>query len=165
MDNSANMHVLRDKYLFVSDIKPTPLGADVGTVVGSNKPQGIGLAETQWHDDDHVLRKETLHDALCFPDSPVNVISVSKLGLDNDDGTCNTQTYPTYSILTWNQRRNTMTFQHSASNLPELALVNHFSPLQCLATALKAAKAQLSKEDELQLFQHVSSKDLHALQC
>ena len=140
IDNSANVHVLRDKSLFISEIHPCPLGADAGTVAGSNKPQGIGLAEIQWYDNNYQLHKASLHDALYFPDSPVNVISVSKLGIDNKDDDLNIQSFPTYSILTWNQGHNKMTFQHSASNLPELALVDSFSPLHCLSTALKAPK-------------------------
>ena len=35
------------------------------------------------------------------------------------------------------------------SNLPELVLVRKFSPLRCLATALKGSRMQLSKKDEL----------------
>ena len=45
IDNSANVYVLYEKSLFISDIKPCPLGADVGTVVGASKPERIGLAQ------------------------------------------------------------------------------------------------------------------------
>lgn len=85
LDNSANVHVLRDKCLFIGNINPCPLGVDVGTVVESNKPEGMGLAQIKWHDVNNILHEILLQDALCFPDSPVNVISITKLGLDSRD--------------------------------------------------------------------------------
>ena len=45
LDNSANVHILKDKSLFISKIQPYLLGADVGIVIGSNKLQGIGLVQ------------------------------------------------------------------------------------------------------------------------
>ena len=47
LGNSTNMHVIRDKLLFISDIKPYPLGLNMGMVVGLNKLQGIRLAKIQ----------------------------------------------------------------------------------------------------------------------
>ena len=44
LDNSANVHVIKDRSLFIREIVDCPLGLDVGTVVGSNAPQGIGTA-------------------------------------------------------------------------------------------------------------------------
>ena len=48
LDNSANVHIIGDKRLFLSDIKPCPIGMDVGTVTGSNAPQGIATVHFYW---------------------------------------------------------------------------------------------------------------------
>ena len=85
MDNSANVHVVKDETLFVGPILPCPVNADVGTVVGSNPPKGIGLARIQWEDNQGLHHEADLVDALYFPDSPVNVVSVTKLGIDRKD--------------------------------------------------------------------------------
>ena len=45
LDNSANVHVINDKSLYTSPIIKCPLGLDMGTVVGSNTPLGIGTAK------------------------------------------------------------------------------------------------------------------------
>ena len=44
LDNSANVHVLKDYSLFISSIEPCPIGVNVGTVVGSTPPEGVGTA-------------------------------------------------------------------------------------------------------------------------
>ena len=76
-----------------------PPGVDVGTVVGSNKPQGIDrekLVSVDNNDKQHAI---TLEDTLCYPWSPVNVISVTKLGLDREDATLNLQTFSSHSVF------------------------------------------------------------------
>jgi len=100
MDNSTNIYILRDCSLFIADISLCPLGADVGTVVRSSKPQGIGLAQIKWLDNDNEEHTMPLYNALYFPDSPVNIISVSKLGIDAKDILINIQSFTTYTILT-----------------------------------------------------------------
>jgi len=85
MDNSTNVYVLRDRFLFIGDIKLCLIGADISTIIGLNKSEGIGLVEIQSYDNNSHLYKVMLHDALYFYDSPVNVISISKLALDYHD--------------------------------------------------------------------------------
>ena len=48
MDNSANIHVIKDKHLFTSDIHDCPLGVDIGTVI-RNRYGGNGLVRQGWH--------------------------------------------------------------------------------------------------------------------
>ena len=55
-----------------------------------------------------------------------------------------------------------MLFHHSASNLPELTLINDFNPVRCF-TSLKNDKITLSKKDKLHLFEHISLSDLNNL--
>ena len=45
LDNSTNVYIINDKSLYTSPILECPLGIDVGTVVGANKPLEIGTAE------------------------------------------------------------------------------------------------------------------------
>ena len=100
LDNSANVHVLKDRSLFVSDISPSPIGVNVGTVVVSTPPQGVGTARIYWTDKNNVRHALVLQDALYYPVSPANVVSITKLGLDNDDMLLNIQTFPTQSMFT-----------------------------------------------------------------
>ena len=44
LDNSANVHIIGYKRMIIDDVKPWPIGMDVGAVNGSNAPQGIGTA-------------------------------------------------------------------------------------------------------------------------
>ena len=77
-----------------------------------------------------------LYDTLYFPDSPVNVISVSKLALDYRDSKMSIQSFSTYLVFTWNYGENMIPFQHSISNLPEIVPITNFNPLYCLASSL-----------------------------
>ena len=49
----------------------------------------IGTASLSWKDDEGKLHDITTTDALCFPTSPVNVVSVSQLSLQQGDGVSN----------------------------------------------------------------------------
>ena len=104
-----------------------------------------------------------LEDALCYPRSPVNVISVTKLGFYRDDAILNIQTFSSYSVFTWNKGESSMYFKHGTSNLPELNIISSFNPLTVLSTRLKDSSIRLSNQDQLQLFEHASKKELHAL--
>ena len=129
LDNSANIHVLKDKSLFISTIEPCPINTTIGTIVGSNPPQGVGTARIAWKDHDNKLHHLTLYDALYYPDSPANIVSITKLGPDNADHTLNIQTFSSHSIFTWNHSANSMILKHSAVNLPELSLATKYEPL------------------------------------
>ena len=155
LDNSANVHVLRDKSLFTSDTLPCPVGLDVGTVVGSDPPTGIGAAQMAWCDDEHNKNSLQLCEALYYPNSPVNVISITKLGMDASDKRLNIQTFPTHSIFTWNQGSSSILFRHSRGNIPEFSILTNFDPLACLVNhhQSKESTMSLSKADELALFE------------
>ena len=109
-------------------------------------------------DDDSNQHAMTLEDGLCYPRSPVNVISVTKLELDRDDAILNTQTFSSYSMFTRNKGESSTHFKHGTSNLPELNIISSFNPLTVLSTRLKDSIIRLSNQDQLQLFEHVSKK-------
>ena len=56
-----------------------------------------------------------------------------------------------------------MHFKHGTSNLPELNIISSFNPLTVLSTRLKDSSIRLHNQDQMQLFDHVSKKELHAL--
>eukprot|EP00957_Ditylum_brightwellii_P189232 14403620-Ditylum_brightwellii.AAC.1 len=50
------------------------------TIGGTDhRPQGIGDAQISWKDDDGINHTYQLKKALCFPESPVSIISVTSL--------------------------------------------------------------------------------------
>ena len=98
--------MIKDKNLFISDILDCPLGIDIDTVIGNNKPHRIGMAAMVWYNKSGIRYCFLLQDTLYHPDSSVNVISVTKLGQDECDSILNIQTFLTYSIFTWNHGNN-----------------------------------------------------------
>lgn len=163
LDNSANVCVIRNKSLFISVIEACPLGVNVGAVVGSTPPQGVGTARIAWTDDSNVRHSLTLHDALHYPDSPANAISIAKLGSDNNDMLLNTQTFPTQSIFTWGNDSHSMLIQHSPVNLPELSLHPTHDPIALLARKESPEHLSLSKDDLTSLFENISKSELTSL--
>ena len=78
----------------------------------------------KWLDNKNIKHTILLYNALYFPDSLVNIISVSKLGINAKNTPMNIQFFTTYSNITWNQGYNSMAFHYSALNLPELTLID-----------------------------------------
>ena len=116
-----------------------------------------------WIDDDNAPHSLILYDALYYPNSLANVISITKLGPDNDDSLLNMQTFTTRSIFSWND--NSMIIKHSSVNLPELSLVTKHDPIALLTRNKCNANKEvsLSKEESFSLFDSVSKSDLDAL--
>ena len=88
-DNSANVHVCNDKSCFVGEIK-LDRSLQVATIGGKkNTSAGIGTVRWKWKDDDGVFHTFEIRDVLYFPDSPVNILSVTKFAdqLNDDEGT------------------------------------------------------------------------------
>ena len=82
VDNAANAHIwcLKDDFVPES-IRPIPKqDAYVTTIGGSNHtPVAIGDVKTAWCDDSGRKHMHILKDALYFPQSPINIISVTAL--------------------------------------------------------------------------------------
>ena len=146
LDNSNNVHLLCDNRLFAGDIQP----------------QGIGRENCCMQ---IIIKKHpmTLEESLCYPLSPANMINVKKLDLDREDATLNMQTFSSSSVFTWNKGESSISFKHSTSDFPELNIISSFSPLTFLTTHLKDSSIRLSKQDQLQLFEHASKMELHNL--
>ena len=121
-DNSANTHICNNKAMFVS-FKETTSGM-VATIGGKmNRPGGIGTVEWTWKDDSGVSHTERLDNVLYFPQSPINIMSVTEFAkqLDDEEG-IGIDTKMKYSRFYWKQNQFSRKIYHSASNLPELAI-------------------------------------------
>ena len=82
-DNSANVHVCNDKSCFVGEIK-MDWSLQVATIGGKkNTSAGIGTVRWKWKDDNGVFHTFEIQDALYFPDSPVNILSVTNLQISS----------------------------------------------------------------------------------
>lgn len=103
VDNSANCHICSQKELYVG--KVTALTGDTGhvgvqTATGVLVPRGLGTVHLKIKDDEGIVHTKDIHDALFFPESPVNILRVTHLAdqLKDDEGT-SVHTKQKYSIF------------------------------------------------------------------
>ena len=96
----------------------------VATIGGSHdRANGVGTVVWKWKYDNGKLHPFEVKDVLYFPDSLVNILSVTKFAdqLNDDHGTgCDTKR--NYSILYWDNKSFQRTIKHRDSNLPELVV-------------------------------------------
>ena len=105
------------------DFKETAVGM-VATIGGKlNRPAGIGTVEWKWKDDYGKTHTYHLEQVLYFPQSPINIMSVTELArqLDDKDST-GIDTRMKYSRFYWEGNKFSRKIYHSSSNLPELAI-------------------------------------------
>jgi len=143
-DNSANTHI----WNCVKDFIPASLvqlsasaASSVVTIGGSDfHPTSIGDLKLTWTDDDGVPYTTILKDVLYFPDSPVNVLSVTAFAaqLDDDHGTW-IKTSRHQSVFTWDNEKFSKTLVHPASNLPQMTVNNGFSVYTSFCNFLEKA--------------------------
>ena len=121
-DNSANTHICNDKSMY-AEFKETSRGM-VATIGGKlNSPAGIGTVKWKWKDDAGLVHEILLEKVLYFPNSPINIMSITELArqLDDEEGT-GIDTKMKYSRFYWDNNKYSRKIFHSASNLPELAI-------------------------------------------
>ena len=84
-------------------------------------PQGQGSCHIYIKDDSGKVVPLTLHNALYFPDSPVNIISISRLAdsYDDDEGTF-VKTTRFQSEFSWDFGKHFKTISHGESRIPEI---------------------------------------------
>ena len=87
----------------------------------SHRPEGIGEVNIILTDDKGQSYKANLKNVLYFPDSPVNVLSVTMLAdqLNDDEGTSIT-TMRFKSVFLWDDEKFKKTIYHPESKLPEM---------------------------------------------
>eukprot|EP00804_Cyclotella_cryptica_P006349 CCRYP_010170-RA/>CCRYP_010170-RA protein AED:0.80 eAED:0.80 QI:0/-1/0/1/-1/1/1/0/108 len=77
-DNSANRHIYNNKKMFTQYCNLTD-ARNVATIGGKNsKPTGIGIVNWSWQDDNGRTHQYKLQDVYYFPQSPVNILSVTE---------------------------------------------------------------------------------------
>ena len=131
-DNSANTHIWNN----LQDFIPSSLveltasaSSSVVTIGGSNfHPTSIGNIKITWNDDNGIPYHTVLKNVLYFPDSPVNVLSVTAFAsqLNDDNGTW-IKTARHQSVFSWDHDNFTKTLVHPASNLPQMTVNGGFS--------------------------------------
>ena len=121
LDNSANAHIWSIRSSFVT-FQPID-SCKVATIGGTDhRATGIGTVKASWQDDNGKSHTYELQNVLYFPDSPVNIISITAFAnqLNDDDGT-NIMTARHHSVFQWNFAEYQRTFTHSpTTNLPEI---------------------------------------------
>ena len=87
--NSANVHVCNDKNCFKGELV-TEKSYQVATIRDShNRATAVGTVVWEWKDDKGKLHTFEVKDVLYLLDSPVNILSVTKVAdqLDDNHGT------------------------------------------------------------------------------
>jgi len=132
LDNSATAHI----WSRLEDFVPGSLhyfddSDNIGVMtIGDveSRPVGIGLVPISIKDQDGNIRSIELVETLYFPNSQVNIISVTKLAeqFDDPDGTWIKTCWRT-STFTWDHEKYSVTFSHPSSNLPILPICMGFA--------------------------------------
>ena len=90
MDNSATGFIFNDKSPIQGDLCPVTDADAVATIGGvDNYPDGEADIKISWKDDNGILHSHVFR-AHCFPNSPVNVFSVTMFAkmLQDREDTC-----------------------------------------------------------------------------
>lgn len=126
-DNSANVHVCNNEKMFVGEIEPLE-GHAVATIGGaSNHASGIGTVRWRWKDDLGREHSHLIQNVLFFPNSPINILSITEFAnhLNDNSGTGIT-TCQRESKFFWDNKQYVRTIQHPLSNLPEMSICDGF---------------------------------------
>ena len=101
----------------------------MATIDGSkNSSSGMGTINWRWKDDKGRSHTMKIKDVLFFPDSPVNILSITSLAdqFKDDNGT-GIDTKRTKSRFYWDNNQFQRTINHPAFNLPGLTINEGFS--------------------------------------
>jgi len=150
LDNSANAHIWAILADFVAGtLRRFRPSAECGvlTIGGSNQfPHSIGDIKVYWLDSVGATVNYILKDALYFPDSPVNIISVTAFTdqLEDDEGTW-IMTKRHHSIFTWDFGKHSIELTHPATRLPTMRVNEGFSGFHSFCTFLSKAGVTSSR--------------------
>ena len=139
-DNSANVHICNKRSMFVGDLTPV-INHKVATIGGKgHQPSGIGTVRWTWRDVKGKMHQYNIEDVLYFPESPINILSVTAFAkqLNDTEGT-GIDTKQLHSNFYWSSNQFSLRIQHPPSNLPEVSINEGFS----LATVYRAMVSKL----------------------
>ena len=127
-DNSANVHICNDRNMFVGEISSLN-DMKVATIGGhGHQASGMGTVKWKWFYDNGATHEFLIEDVLFFPESPINILSVTSFARQLDDKTgTGIMTLQSESILFWQDRKFSRTLHHPPSNLPEMSINEGFS--------------------------------------
>ena len=114
--------------MFVGDLKQVTKHK-VATIGGKgHAPSGLGTVKWRWVDDNGKSHEYLIHDVLYFPQSPINILSVTSFArqLKDNEGT-GIDTKMEYSRVYWDFGKHERIIKHQPSNLPQLSINEGFS--------------------------------------
>ena len=118
-DNSANFHICNKQNMFVGDIRKCT-NQGVATIGGKgHHPSGIGTVRWIWREYSGKSHEYLVEDALFFPQSPINIISVTCFARQLNDLTgTGIDTKQLTSCFYWDSSKYSLTIHHPPSNIP-----------------------------------------------
>jgi hypothetical protein len=145
VDNSANTHIWSHREDFMDgSLKYFDDSTEIGVITIGDKqsrPLGAGRVPISIIDDSGVRRQMILEKVLFFPQSPVNIISITALAEqldDHEDGTW-IKTSRHCSNFTWDNGKHHLTFQHpQSSRLPVLKVSTGLNEFDSFCTLFQS---------------------------
>lgn len=127
-DNSANVSICKDRSFFVGEIRRVS-NHKVATIGGKgHSASGIGTVKWSWLDDDGNSHDYHIKDVLYFPESPINILSVTAFARQlQDNEYTGIDTKLNFSRFYWDHGKGQRTIRHPASNLPEMEVNSGYS--------------------------------------
>ncbi len=135
-----------------------PLHSHAVATIGdsTNQASGIGTVKWSWKDDPGLLHTHLIWNALYFPNSPINILSITEFANQlNDDNGMGIITVQHKSTFFWDKKRFQRTIAYPSSNLPEMSINDGFN-LHSLWTQMIGRKVCPAK-----LHCHCSSLEHH----
>ena len=129
-DNSANVHICNRRKMFVGEIRKVS-NKQVATIgVKWHQPSGIGIVKWIWRDDPGKSHEYLVEDVLLFPQSPINILSVTCFARQFNDMTgTDINTNKLQPRFYWDSNKFLLTIQHPPSNIPEISINEGFALL------------------------------------
>ena len=121
--------------MFVGKMKKT-ISHGVETIGGKgHRPSGIGTVRWTWRDDLGKAHEYLIEDVLFFPESPINILSVTCFAKQLNDLTgTGIDTKQLQSHFYWDCGKYSLTIRHPPLNLPEISINEGFA----LSTVFRA---------------------------
>ncbi len=114
--------------MFVGEIRPLHSHVET-TIDGNNNPAlGIGTVHWRWKDDSGKGHAYLIQILLYFPDSPINILSITEFTNQmNDDNRSEIMTFRKESTFFWDHNKYARTIVNPPSNLLDMSINDGFS--------------------------------------
>ena len=127
-DISANVHICNKRNMFVGEIRKCK-NQGVANIGGKgHQLSGIGTVCWIWRDNYGKSHEYLVKDALFFPQSPINILSVTCFARQLNDLTgTGIDTKQLTSCFYWDSSKYSLTIHHPPANLPEISINEGFA--------------------------------------